>query len=108
MTIKDDRNEFEKRQTKLIQEIASSFESRFEEAGLGRDQELLENLVWDIAAILDGSREMKLDGKLLLPFLTFAEKRGGGELVATKGGSWMHEICGGVVDEMFGDEPPAS
>lgn len=104
MTIKDDRSEFERRQAKLIRELAQSFKSRLEAMGLGDDRELLENLVWEVAAILDGSRDMRLDGKLLLPFLTFAEKRGGEHLIAARGGSWMHEVCGDVFQEMFGDE----
>jgi hypothetical protein len=107
MTIKEDRTEFEKRQAKLIQEIASSFKSRLAEMGLGDDRELLEGLVWDVVAILDGSREMKLDGKFLLPFLTFTDARGGEYLVAAQGGSWMHEVCSGVLKEMFGDVPSA-
>ncbi len=107
MNIKDERDEFEKRQTKLIQEIAGSFRSRLAEMGLGADQELVESLVFDISVILDGSREMELEGKPLRPFLTFSDDRKGEHLIGSEYGSWMHEICGGVVEQIFDDESSA-
>ena len=107
MQIKIDRDEFDKRQRAVIQEIACNVKDLLQEMGLGDDRGLVESLVFDISAILDGSRVMELDGKPLLPFLTFADEREPKQLLAAEGGSWMHEICGGVVEEMFEDEPPA-
>jgi len=104
MNVKDDRQEFDKRQNQLIRELAYSFKRTLGKMGLGDDRDLLENLVWDVAAIVDGSRDMKLEGKPLIPCLTFAEKRGGTDLIGTKGGSWMHEICSGVIEEMFEED----
>ncbi len=75
--------------------------------GLGEDQELVESLVFDIAAIFDGSRDVKSDGEPLRPFITFADDRKGGRLIAVEGGSWMHEICSGIVEQMFEKNPTA-
>ncbi len=107
MRVKEDHDEFDRHQRALIREIASSAHERLQEMGLGDDKELLEGLVFDISAILDGSREMDLDGKPLLPFLTFADSRDPKELLAAESGSWMHEICAGVIEEMFDDEQSA-
>jgi hypothetical protein len=104
MRVKKDRDEFDKRQKALIQEVAFSVKERLQEMGLGGDRDLVEGLVFDVSAILDGSREMELDGRPLLPFLTFADDRDPEELLAVESGSWMHEICGRVVEEMFEDE----
>ena len=107
MNIRIDHEEFGKRQIALIRLIAHDVRSRLEKMGLGDDQELVENLVFDIAAILDGSRDVKSDGELLRPFVTFADDRKGERLLAVEGGSWLHEICSGIVEKMFEDNSPA-
>jgi hypothetical protein len=107
MNIKVDSEEFGKRQTRLIEELALNIKSRLEEMGLGADQELVESLVFDIGAILDGSREMELNGRQLKPFLMFADDDDGEELVSAGCGSFIHEVSGGVVSKIFGDEPSA-
>jgi hypothetical protein len=107
MNIHEDRDEFSKRQTRLIQEIAYGVKSRLEEMGLGTDPELVEGLVFEICSILDGSREMDLEGNQVRPFLTFAKDEEGEQLIAAEGGSWMHEISGGIVTKILEDEPSA-
>jgi hypothetical protein len=107
MNIETNRDEFKKRQTALIKLIAFDVRSRLAKMGLGEDQELVEGLVFDICTILDGSREAKIDGKQLLPFITFADDRKGEHLVSAGGGSWMHEICSGIVEKIYEDEPSA-
>jgi hypothetical protein len=107
MNIKIDSKEFDKRQTRLIEEIAHDIKSRLEEMGLGTDQELVESLMFDIGAILDGSRVMDLDGKQLRPFLMFADDIKGVQLISSGDGSWIHEVSGDIVTKIFGDEPSA-
>jgi len=107
MNIKIDQEEFEKRQTRLIQEMASAIRNRLQTTGLGEDQELVESLLFDIGAILDGSAEMKVGGKPLIPFLAFAKNRGSDEVIASKGGSWIHEVCSDAVEKMFEENPPS-
>ena len=107
MRVTTNHDEFDKHQKALIKEIAFSLKERLQEMGLGDDRDLVQGLVFDVSAILDGSREMEIDGKPLLPFLTFADDRNPKELLAAESGSWMHEICGRVVEEIFDDEPSA-
>jgi hypothetical protein len=107
MNIEINLDEFKKRQTALIQLMAIDFRHRLEKMGLGEDQELVEGLVFDICAILDGSREAKVGGKQLLPFITFADDRKGENLVSAGGGSWMHEICSDVVEKIYERKPSA-
>jgi hypothetical protein len=107
MNIKVDSKEFDKRQTRLIGEIAQSIKRRLEEMGLGTDQELVESLMFDIGAVLDGSQVMDLDGKQLRPFLMFADDDAGEQLVSAGSSSWIHEVSGGIVTKMFEDEPSA-
>jgi hypothetical protein len=86
MRVQIDHDEFEKRQRAVIKEIASSIKDVLQEMGLRDDKELVESIVFDIGAILDGSRKMEVDGKPLLPFLTFANYREPTELLASESG----------------------
>jgi hypothetical protein len=101
MNLKTDREEFNKRQVRLIEEISYNIRNRLEKMGLGTDQELVETLVFDISVILDGGREIELEGKRIKPVLMFADDNEGNRLVTAGSGSWMHEICGEVVGKMF-------
>jgi len=77
------------------------------EAGITEDQALSDvtgSISFSVAAIIDGSRQMDLDGQLVLPFLAFATERNGDEILAAEGGSWMHEYVFGVVDAVFADD----
>jgi hypothetical protein len=107
MIIKVDSKEFGKRQMRLIEEIAHDLKSRLEEMGLGADQELVESLMFDIGAIIDGSRVMNLDGKQLRPVLMFADDVKGEQLISSGDGSWIHEVSGDIVTKIFEDEPSA-
>jgi hypothetical protein len=109
MTIKIDEGKFDKCQLRLLEEIARDVKSALEEAGVSaeRIQDVTESITFQIAAIVDSSRVMELDGKPLLPFLTFAEDDKREQLIASPGGSWMHEYACGTVDQIFdeaGDE----
>ena len=106
MNIKIDHDEFEKRQTALIELIAVDVKSRLENMGLGDDQSW--SRVWfsTSARFWTAAGRQKwmagsCDPSSLLP-MTERE-----HLVAADGGSWMHEICGEVVEKIYGNEPSA-
>ncbi|HEY1717188.1 MAG TPA: hypothetical protein VGH42_02705 [Verrucomicrobiae bacterium] len=101
MTAKVNAKEFNALQIRLIITLALDIKSRLEKMGLGEDRELIESLLFDISVIIDGSREMKFNGKQIKPILMFAEDKEYKQLITSGGGSWMHEICGKVVSKMF-------
>ena len=110
LTIDEDR--FDSLQTHLIVEIVTAIRDGLREAGVKDDQALYEatgSIAFSIAAIVDGSRIMELDGKEVVPVLTFARECDGEELIsASSGGSWMHEYVFGTVDEVFESEDDES
>lgn len=105
MKIKIDRAEYTKRHDALIKLIARDIRFRLAKMGLGEDQELVESLVFDICVILDGGREAKVGGGPLRPFLMFADDEDGKQLVMVEGASWMHEVCGRIVEKMYAEKP---
>ena len=105
LTIDEDR--FDSFQIRVLNEIIRTVRDGLKGAGVTGDSELEEftgNIVFSIAAIVDGSRIMELDGQPVVPFLTFQTDRDGDELITANGGSWMHEYACSAVDEMFSEE----
>jgi hypothetical protein len=95
---------FDPLQIRILEEVAREIHGALKEAGIpaGKKRELTENLTFGIAAIIDGSRMMELDGYPVVPVLTF-EKRGA-DLIGAEGSSWMHEYAIGTVEELL--DPP--
>lgn len=107
ITINSDR--FDELQLRILEELIGSIRDALEEAGITDAQALREatgSIAFSVAAIIDGSRIMELDGEPVTPVLTFAKEVDGTDLVGAEGGSWMHEYVFGTVDEVFdnGDE----
>ncbi len=69
MQIRIDSSDFDRRQIKLIEIIARETKEAFESIGVSgeRLRKAVEQLAFSIAAILDASVIMELDGKPLLP-----------------------------------------
>lgn len=107
MQISIDTDKFDELQIRLLEEIIRSVASGLKEAGISDESALSEatgNIAFAIGAIIDGSRVMEFDGQPVVPILTFAKARGGSDLVAAEGGSWMHEYAFSAVDEvLFGE-----
>ena len=104
MKIELNPDRFDELQLRVLEELIVSIRDGLREAGLTDDQILYEStgkLAFSVAAIIDGSRLMELEGSPVVPFLAFANERNGDELVAAVGGSWMHEYVFGTVDEVF-------
>jgi hypothetical protein len=62
------------------------------------------DIAFSVAAIIDGSRAMELEGQPLIPVLTFAEDPERTELVPRAGGSFVHEYVFGTVDDVFDED----
>jgi len=67
--------------------------------GLEVAREITADATFEIAAIIDGSLIMELDGKTVEPILTF--KSNEDALVWDEGSSWMHEVVYGWVYDLF-------
>ena len=106
MEIIRNKTEFDKRQLGLIQEIIRAIKSDLQDAELPDDvlADLTGDIAFSVAAIIDGSRKMRFDGKPLVPVLTFADDNKRTKLIAAPGGSWMHEYAASVTDEVFDEE----
>jgi hypothetical protein len=106
MQITQDERRFDQLQLHLIGAIADSIKSDLQEAGLDDERlaDLTGGLTFAVAAIIDGSRFMQLDGRRVRPVLTFSEDEECTRLVTVPGGSWMHEYAFGVVDAIFDAE----
>jgi hypothetical protein len=107
MKITIDSTRFDELQLHLLEEIIASVRDGLREAGITDDQALYEatgNISFSIAAIVDGSRIMDLDGDAVVPVLTFAKQRNGADLVGAEGGSWMHEYVFSAIDDVFADD----
>ena len=110
MKLLTDKDRFDELQMYLISEIISDIRRKLIQAGISGDQlyDLTGKMSFSIAAILDGSRVMSMDGNPVLPVLTFETSRNSGTLTcAEEGGSWMHEYVFGCVDEVFESEDEA-
>lgn len=106
-----DTDRFDRLQLHLLGEIVRAVRAGLSKAGVKDDQLLFEatgDLSFAIAAIVDGSLVMELDGQEVVPILAFAEERDGDQLVGRGGASWMHEYVFGTVDEVFAAEDDAS
>ncbi len=107
MKITIDSDRFDPLQMRLLKEIITSVRSELHGAGVTDDEILYEatsNIAFAVAAIVDGSRVMDLDGEEVVPVLTFAKERNGTDLIGAEGGSWMHEYVFGAIDEIFDGE----
>lgn len=108
MKVLIDVNQFDALQMRLLEEIIGSVASGLKEAGITDETALAEavgSIAFSVAAIVDGSRVMELDGQPVVPVLTFAKEPNGDSLIAAEGGSWMHEYVFGAVDDvLFGEE----
>lgn len=107
MEIELDTERFDELQLCMLTEIIKSVRDGLREAGVEDAQALFEatgNICFAVCAILDGSREMRLDDEPVVPMLTFAKERNGRQLVAAEGGSWMHEYVFGSVEEVFSED----
>jgi len=88
-------------QDRIIKEIANVIKNQLEANNIGLEvaREITADATFEIAAIIDGSLIMELDGKTVEPILTF--KSNEDALVWDEGSSWMHEVVYGWVYDLF-------
>jgi hypothetical protein len=108
MNVLPDNARFDELQIHLIEEIVASIRDGLREAGVTNPRVLGEatsNLAFSIAAILDGNQVLTLEGREVIPVLTFARERDGPDLIAPEsGGSWMHEYVPALLQAPPGED----
>ena len=99
---------FDDFQSQMLTEIIFDVRTALEEADIPREKirDLTHEIAFSVATIIDGSRDMYVGNKLVLPYLTFAKDRSCEHLIATEGGSWMHEYTPELIEDSF--EHPAT
>ena len=102
MEIEVNDEEFDQRQLKLVELIADTVLEIAKEKVESNDDlsQLFDDITFSICSMIDASAVMEVDGKELLPFLTFAKDDTREKLITAEGGSWMHEYAVGLGDEI--------
>ena len=108
MNITENEIAFDKRQLALTREIIRAIKSGLSNSGISEEQlaDVTGDVAFSIAAIIDGSRVMQVDGRPLIPVLTFAEDSERTKFIGQPGGSFMHEYVHGTVDDIFDEDVP--
>jgi hypothetical protein len=99
-----DKSAYDDRQRALLRHIAEDVRQRLTQWGAYSDDRL-DDLLFRLTAIIDGSRVMEHEGKPLIPFLTFAEERSPSQIISFGGTSFMHEYSVDVAEWL--DEEPS-
>lgn len=102
MNIIEDYEQFDAMQEALLREIVRSIRTGLGEIGIDPDKafEATEKISFAIAALIDGSTAVMIDGKRVEPFLTFKQDE---DCLISGGGSSMHEMAFNVALEVCGD-----
>lgn len=102
-----DEGKFDKFQEHVLAEIIKSTKNILEEKGVPENviYDITGDLSFQICAIIDSSSVMEIDGEEVLPFLTFSKSRKErNTIIVNDGGSYMHEMVFGFVDEIFEED----
>lgn len=103
MQLKQDGDKFDQLQSILIGGIIDSIKEHLDRANLppATERELLENISFSVATILDANHSVEYDGVEAVPVITF--QAGKDELVYPGGNSWMHEYVFGIIGDIYGE-----
>ena len=75
--------------------------NEMEDAKIGEEylEGIVENIVFGVAAVIDGSTVMEFEEKEIHPHLTFKKSQGSDTLIINDKGSYLHEMVMGYLDE---------
>ena len=108
MKIKEDSSSFDVLHEGLLRGLfASVYTTLKEENETGSAQiseenleGIVENIVFGVAAVIDGSAGMEYESKEIHPYITFKESRESDTLIVNDVGSYLHEMVMGYLDEL--------
>jgi len=108
MEIVVDNSKFNDYQETVIKCIIESIRSTLENREVKKEiiEDLTGTLAFGVAAIIDSSQDMGTGKNPVLPFLTFSKDFEDKDtlIVNNKGGSYMHELVYGCIDDVFKEE----
>ena len=101
MKLIEDEDKFDELQSIFIGGIIDAIKENIDEAKLpdNKSRELLENISFTVATILDGSRSVEYENVEANPIITF--KNNDKEIVYPGDSSWMHEYVFGTISEIY-------
>ncbi len=104
MEIRQDRSEFERRQFRLLKDIASGVKQQLENAGLPPQtvEEVTGTITFSVASILDDGGAVSA----ARPVMAFADE--GTRVLMDPGGTWMHEVAFSLVEDLFDHTQPGN
>lgn len=107
MNIIADDEQFDAMQEALLREIVRAIRMGLGEIGVEPEKafEATEKITFGIAALLDGSRPVMMDGEKVQPFLAFKQDE---DCLISNGGSSLHEMAFDVALEVCGDVDEAT
>ena len=97
-----DAENYDEQQVIFTGAIIEDVKARLEEAGIKGNQlkELVGNISFGIATLIDNSASIEHEGKEIFPLLTFYIENND-NLIHCDGNSYMHEYVFGALDEIF-------
>lgn len=103
MKLKNNSDKFDQLQLIFIGGLIDEIKEQLESVNLPEPKvrELLENISFSIATVLDGSRSVEFDDVEASPIITFQD--GDATLIYPGGNSWMHEYVFGTISEIYGE-----
>jgi hypothetical protein len=101
MKIISDNDKYDGIQAYFVFELCKAVKANLEKAGIKGDQlkELVGNVSFSIAAILDGSQG--IDKNAGVPVVLFKTQKESEDCICSETGSYFHEYVFGNIDELF-------
>ena len=108
MNIVEDSKKYNDYQETVLKSIIESIRATLENSEINkkRIEDLTGSLAFGISAIIDASQDMGTGQNPVLPFLTFSKdfEERDTLIVNKQGGSFMHEMVYGCINEVFEEE----
>ena len=102
-----DWDNFDSKQKRVLQELVKCVLQSLKNNGINDDEllkSLMEDIVFGICGIIDGSWSTTLNEEELIPVLGFVSSKPTQEILLSDSrypGSWMHELAFGAIEDLL-------
>ena len=102
LKLKLNMNEYEEQQVIFIRAIIEDVKARLEQAEIKGDKlkEIVGNVSFGIATLIDNSASIEFEGKEIFPLLTFYNEDDD-NLIHCDGNSYTHEYVFSIIEKVF-------